>query len=523
MRHAALIPGLLLLALSFSAAWAGGPKKGGGTPATPPPAAPVDPVAALTEEDINKALEPYFQAAMKGDRDAALDALIVILDDPAKSVYHGVAYARLADSVRDLEQPYAALIAAGEAIRLDPTRGASQVKPSLKIAGEVHDLAYLEGVFAKNVGLDVDAATRAELAWLAARGAYADGQLSTALGILALVNKDNPYYAKGQALKGVILNRQGKYSEAMAALLIAESLSAGDPELQDVVRLNLARTYYAAENYTRSIEYYAMVSRASPAWPEAQFERAWAHFRFNDTNGALGLLQNHVSPFYSEWYFPEAQLLRTYSLFLMCKFPEASKQIDEFQATWKPVRETLRATLGAMDEAAAFADARAYVNDEPTKLPGMVLRPYGADERLAEAIKAVELADRELEKLNQRGTSWAKHLAPLVKARRDELVKTEGARVMASVQAKIDELGQMISDTEISRLDMLNLEKRLYEQAAASGEMAETRKMAQREVKIRKGYVSWPYEGEYWADEVGYYRVNAVAECPQGLTVGGGQ
>ena len=94
---------------------------------------------------------------------------------------------------------------------------------------------------------------------------------------------------------------------------------------------------------------------------------------------------------------------------------------------------------------------------------------------------------------------------------------------MASVQAKIDELGQMISDTEISRLDMLNLEKRLYEQAAASGEMAETRKMAQRDVKIRKGYVSWPYEGEYWADEVGYYRVNAVAECPQGLTVGGGQ
>jgi hypothetical protein len=31
-----------------------------------------------------------------------------------------------------------------------------------------------------------------------------------------------------------------------------------------------------------------------------------------------------------------------------------------------------------------------------------------------------------------------------VKARRDELVKAEGARVMASVQAKIDELGQMI-------------------------------------------------------------------------------
>jgi tetratricopeptide (TPR) repeat protein len=269
MRHAALVPGLLLLALSFSAAWAGGPKKGGGTPATPPPAAPVDPVAALTEEDINKALEPYFQAAMKGDRDAALDALIVLLDDPAQSVYHGVAYARLADSVRDLEQPYAALIAAGQAISLDPTRGAGQVKPSLKIAAEVHDLAYLEGVFAKNVGLDVDAETRTELAWLAARGAYADGQLSTALGILALVNKDNPYYAKGQALKGVILNRQGKYSEAMAALLIAESLSSGDPELQDVVRLNLARTYYAAENYTRSIEYYAMVSRASPAWPDA--------------------------------------------------------------------------------------------------------------------------------------------------------------------------------------------------------------------------------------------------------------
>ena len=52
------------------------------------------------------------------------------------------------------------------------------------------------------------------------------------------------------------------------------------------------------------------------------------------------------SPFFDDWYFPEADLLRIYSLFLMCKFPEASKEINAFQDHYKPIQQRL-AALGA--------------------------------------------------------------------------------------------------------------------------------------------------------------------------------
>ena len=75
----------------------------------------------------------------------------------------------------------------------------------------------------------------------------------------------------------------------------------------------------------------------------------------------------------------------------------------------------------------------------------------------------------------------------------------------------------MLSDTEIARLDILRLETQLYEQAAAIGEMAEARRMAQRNLRVPRGEQRWAFQGEYWADELGYYRVTAVPECPSTL------
>ena len=79
----------------------------------------------------------------------------------------------------------------------------------------------------------------------------------------------------------------------------------------------------------------------------------------------------------------------------------------------------------------------------------------------------------------------------------------------------------MLTDTEIAKLDMLRLETKLYEQASITGQIPDAEKKVKRSERVRRGYVSWPYEGEIWADEVGYYRVNATPECPPGLMAGG--
>src|SRR5690606_25379221 len=124
---------------------------------------------------------------------------------------------------------------------------------------------------------------------------------------------------------------------------------------------------------------------SSEYWPEAQFEQAWAYFRADDMNGALAHLYTHDSPFFEGWYFPEADLLRAYALFMMCKFPSATVEMDEFVATYTPVREALD-RLGNLDPADAFADVKRYVDGGAPTLPAMVLRSFRHDDRTKEAI-----------------------------------------------------------------------------------------------------------------------------------------
>lgn len=479
-----------------------------------------DPEPTYTEEERTEAFSPFTEAVVAGDTNGALDALVVILDDDEQAHFHGMAYGSMGGLLQSKELPYSALAAWSKGIELDPDNNGSSVKPAMAIAEKVGDTAFLEELFATNVGLDVDAETRGSMAYLAARGSYIQGNYATALGILTLVPKDGEDYAKAQSLKGVVLAQQGKYTDAMAALLTAQALVQDDPEMLDVVNLNLARTYYAAENYAKSIEFYAKVSRDSHWWPEAQFERAWAHFRLEDINGALGLLHNHVSPFYSDWYFPEAQLLRTYSLFLICKFPEASKQIDDFQSQWTPVRDEMDDVLGPMSKQDVFEDARAYLEGEPYKLPDMIWRDLPEDERLIQSIRSIDQAQVELDRLQGEREAWSQVAFNLVRERRKEIVLGEGERLKRKADAAVEELTGMLNDTEIAKLDMLKLETRLYEQASMTGKLPDIEKTAMRRERVRRGYVAWPYEGEYWADEVGYYKVNARPECPEGLMTG---
>ena len=105
-----------------------------------------------------------------------------------------------------------------------------------------------------------------------------------------------------------------------------------------------------------------------------------------------------------------------------------------------------------------------------------------------------------------------------VEKRRVFLVNSEGRRIQARAKRMADELSQMMDDVEISKLDMMDFERRLFQAASARGDMLETRDTVKRTKRVRDTERYWPWEGEYWADEVGYYRINSKPDCPQGMT-----
>jgi len=125
--------------------------------------------------------------------------------------------------------------------------------------------------------------------------------MGPAMGILMMVQPTDPDYPEAQNLLGVIYSQQGRHEDAIKPLQTAykKGLEASKPaKLQDAALMNMARAYFAAQNYPQASVYYNQVPRPSIYWLDAQFERGWSHFHMGDMNGVLGLLHTLQSPFF---------------------------------------------------------------------------------------------------------------------------------------------------------------------------------------------------------------------------------
>ena len=164
---------------------------------------------------------------------------------------------------------------------------------------------------------------------------------------------------------------------------------------------------------------------------------------------------------------------------------------------------------------------RRHVETGYSDLPPMVTWRFEAEDRFLDNLEAVRHAEDEMERLrNISANPFSLAAMEWVRERRDSIITAEGSRMRGRVGLMQDKLAQMLDDAEMSKLDIMQLETRLYEVASQTGKLPDAQRTVSRKLKTKRGYRHWPYEGEYWADEAGYYRVNARPDCPSTLQTG---
>jgi len=499
---------------------------------------PVPAEEAAADPAWTKAFSEYTEEMDSGQKARAADALVAIIEDEGRTKYHADAYGLLSDVLEQLDLPYAALVAGCKALDLiAETKETGRTPPDaarlIRLADRVGDTAILEPVFAKNISAADDPELRSRIVYLAGREIFRQGEYGLTLALMKMVDKDSSVYADGKMLEAIVLNQQERYTDALAPLLVARATAdaakgGGDARSQrfkDMVTINLARTFYGAKNYPRAIEYYAQVSRGSNLWPTAQFERAWAHFSLDDMNGTLGILHSNISPFLDDHYFAEAELLRNYALFLLCKFPDATKQVERFTGRYKAVYSETKAAVTPLDATAMFDQTTDFIeNEDLAGFPLMILAPWAQEARFLASLNAVRQAEDEAARLKAVAANpFAAAATRWVEERHASIKASEGARVRDRVTFQVEEMGALLANAEISKLDMLQMETRLYEMASVAGTQLAKKGQAERKRRVRRNHQYWPWEGEYWADELGYYRVTAKTDCPVGLRPAGGK
>ena len=519
MTRAPIWLGLLFCAT----AWAGPKdKKPAKEPEKPSAAEPAE-LSKKEAKQRGAAFADYEREVAAGSKSRAADALVIIVEDASLAEFHGEAYARLGDLLAEMKLPYAALCAYARAFETASDTNVDEVSlrvpAAIELAKKVGDLTILQKPFAGNLGLARTEDVRGQMAYLAAKENVREGRWGSATGILMMVKAGDPLWADAKVLEGIVLNQQARHEDALKAFEAAGASGRGrDARWVDSLQINTARTWYGAGNYPRAIESYSRVSRASEYWPDAQFERAWAHFRVDDLNGALAQLLPFDSGFFSTWYYPEADLLRIYSMFLMCKFPEAEAQMAHFADKYKPVHKALKSADG-MSDTEAFEAARTYrKNGKTSDLPEMIWRPWATEERFGQSVEAVASANDELKRMKAIASNpFSDSARTWLEERRATVIEAEGKRVKERFSAQESELQGMLTNSEMFILDILRMKQQMFEQAALTGKELEAAKAVKRTERIRKGGQEWPFEGEFWADELGYYKVDVVPSCPASM------
>ncbi|MEC7984122.1 MAG: hypothetical protein VX278_03090 [Myxococcota bacterium] len=460
---------------------------------------------------------PIEEAIRKRQRKLALELLHDITNDESQSPFHTDALLLQVQLYQELKNPYTAFILYGEILKGDLGSEQTQeiTNKTIELGIQLGELADVLTMLTPQQRLMITDEHKDHLNYIEAKEALRKGEYAQTLAALETIQKGSPFFIKKLNLEGITLSQQGLYEQSVYPLIGAQNLlkkSGQTGKLKTIVDLNLARSYYAARNYSAAAEYFDYVPRESTYWLEAQFEKAWAMFRLGDFNKMLGLLQTHTTTFFADGNYPEEELLRIYGFFLLCKFETTQKLIEEFETRYNQNLVTLR----EWDARTPEDFFSGFTDRKQGELPYMIARHFEFEDRMNEKVDAHKALSRERESLEKLGEFTAEKYGILTE-RMERISKEEGLRIKNRNRWKIAQIEGMIENFEFTKTDILERQQRILKRASVTGEIPEARRKAKRGFRTARKHFVWPYQGEEWADELGYFQIKTKDECPPGF------
>ncbi len=339
------------------------------------------------------------------------------------------------------------------------------------------------------------------------------------------VKETSPLYLKSVFLRGSCLYAMAEFEKSVAAYKdVIKLTKAGkwkNHPLREEAFFTLARVHYEFQQFRAAIFYYNKISRDSPAWLDSLFESSWAYFRLADYEKALGNMVTIQAPFFTEEYFPEALILKAVTYYENCRYPEALGVLGEFEGQYGPLRDELdRLTKDAKTPEDYYALLKTLENSKnATALTKRLSKVARKDQNLSlKAVSARELETEEQKIQKSAGlkdSELQKELLTLVQKRREEVVKSAGAIARAKLEAERDELKSLSSQLFRIKFEVIKREKEGLE-ASLRGEKQGSKLGGYRySTAVADTELYWPFDGEYWRDELGTYEYTLSKGCRQ--------
>ncbi|ABS27571.1 adventurous gliding motility protein GltC [Anaeromyxobacter sp. Fw109-5] len=337
-------------------------------------------------------------------------------------------------------------------------------------------------------------------------------------------------YAKARFVDGLVLFAQGDDQASVEAFKEVVRLTNPkrgrhpDPELRELAFLQLARIHYQNRQNRYAIWYYGKMPWGGERWLEGLWEASYAHYRIADYEKTLGNLLTLQSPYFQDEYFPESYVLEAIVYYENCRYPEARRVLESFSRLYEPVYEELAGITTRPQTPEAYFEV---IEQSPRQKGGAIMRrilkvAYTDQNirRLAESIREIEdEMDRGIggRRPEFRESALAKELLDKLGADKATLVQEAGARARGKLEYERDSLRTLLAQSLRIRIEVSRKEREALEGALARGSQVEVVRDLKYSTAVSDEHLYWPYQGEFWRDELGTYSYTLTKGCKDRL------
>ena len=349
----------------------------------------------------------------------------------------------------------------------------------------------------------------------------ARAELERARQIARLVRDGDAAAAEARevsALAALAAGDTAAAEEQFEAVVRIVPRGAAAAERRENALLQLARLAYSRGDDARAQTMYARVSRAAPQWLDALFESSWSHFRRGEDEKALGNLLTLHAPFFQGRYFPESHVLKALVLYENCRYADARRALEDFESRYRPVHDGLAQGLQLLPSPQAAVEAlvsgaQALLARLPEPARPEVARLLSTPD-LTLSVRQVTAMGRELDSIDRRGSVFRGSalvfsVVPQVRNARLDLLQRTGDRARGALASERAELRELLGQSLRLGFEIAGREKELAAAPPTSTAASQHRPPPQ----VEDDEEMWPFQGEYWRDELGSYRFHLGDRC----------
>ncbi len=410
------------------------------------------------------------------------------------------------------------------------------------------------------------ASIRDELIFYLGRFFYRQGDAKSwdkAIVLFRRIEPTSKYFIRAKFFEGVTYVRRGfpvKASRAFKQILReASKMKVKGPGIKmfmELAKLSLARVFYqagqialsaaqrskadrmmklygAAKNMFRlAIKYYEEIPQRSPNWLQSLFEESWSFFMldaelrrifkqdFAGFQKALGNIHTLNAPFFETMFFPESFLLRAVIYFKNCRYRASTESVNEFRTKYMTLFESMRKVVKRNkddnNEFYNFAKKVLKGTSDLEEQIGRFAKSALVDRTLRRQFDYVHELDRELKQVESAARDWKTTAIAdsivqdlslqksLAVAKAGEMSRLRLKRLLSEIRGMLVKANNILYEINQVKIKGIDVKMR--------GQVIKVQVKLQK-VKVDDEHVIWPFTGEYWKDELGYYRFQVRNKC----------